>query len=395
MTGGRRRSPRRGARLIVRCRCAIHRVRSQVPLDLEPLAVQDLPFLVRDADRRELSRPVPRRAAAAAAIEPGWPVHWAAVARPMAASRSSIACASALTVRCAADVVRRLAIAARARVDQLRLARDQQIHRVDEDVEPRPWSRIIRSGTRDRSSRPPTRASQRAGLDIAAGAGSRSDIETGVAARPGRGRRRPRSYARAPPPAGRGHRSSRMREAHPFARSRTLRGRRAVPPAGRSTDSPGRPRARPPMDMSSARPQTLGHPPITPGTIRAREASPAGSRLRGPCPGAGEQHQRNAPMSGYKTPATRTIQMTDPNATPRNMIWRDAGTAPEEQGARPPQCGRQDLPGEPRAEGHQAPRGSPRLCLGRNECATACPRRRRIRRRRTNGPGGASMSSAS
>ena len=54
---------------------------------------------------------------------------------PRRVSRSSTACASALTVRWAADVVSRLAIAARARVTVVGLARDEHVHRVDQDVE--------------------------------------------------------------------------------------------------------------------------------------------------------------------------------------------------------------------------------------------------------------------
>ena len=92
-----------------------HRAGAQVALDLEALAVQHLPLVVGDVQRRELGvdrlellprRPDRTRGAVAAACLRG------PSARP---AGPRCAWASALTVRCAADVVSRLAIAARAR----------------------------------------------------------------------------------------------------------------------------------------------------------------------------------------------------------------------------------------------------------------------------------------
>ena len=43
----------------------------------------------------------------------------------------------------------------------------------------------------------------------------------------------------------------------------------------------------------------------------------------------GTNTSRNVPMSGKTMPATRTIQMTEPNVMPSSRIWRDAGTRPK------------------------------------------------------------------
>ena len=85
--------------------------------------------------RAESCSSMAANSAAAASSNRGGLSGVAAGGRASAASRSSTACASALIVRCAADVVSRLAMAARARATSRGLARDQQVHRVDEDVE--------------------------------------------------------------------------------------------------------------------------------------------------------------------------------------------------------------------------------------------------------------------
>ena len=158
-----------------------HRPGAQVTFDLEALAVEHLPFLVRDADRGQRlvdrgelggGRLVERGAGAPSSRGPPARV----------VSLSSIAWASAVTVRCAAEVVSRLAIAARARVTSSRLARDQDVHRVDEDVEV--LAHAAGASGRGRatttSGRRP-RASHFAGIDIVAGAVS------GVRSKPGVG----------------------------------------------------------------------------------------------------------------------------------------------------------------------------------------------------------------
>ena len=43
----------------------------------------------------------------------------------------------------------------------------------------------------------------------------------------------------------------------------------------------------------------------------------------------GTRTRRKAPTSGTMSPTSITIQMTDPNVTPRSRIWRDAGTRPK------------------------------------------------------------------
>ena len=43
----------------------------------------------------------------------------------------------------------------------------------------------------------------------------------------------------------------------------------------------------------------------------------------------GMSTRRNVPTFGNRTPATRTIQITEPNVMPSRMNWRDAGTRPK------------------------------------------------------------------
>ena len=92
-----------------------------------------------------------------------------------------MACASALTVRWAAVVVRRLAIAARARASSSGLPEIEQVHRVDEDVEvlaPELQHPVGHQRARARGHRP--RAIQCAGLRHGGRRRARLHLEAGI-----------------------------------------------------------------------------------------------------------------------------------------------------------------------------------------------------------------------
>ena len=110
-----------------------HRPSPQVALDLEPLAVQDLPLVVRDDERGE--RPVDRLEGRGRVVVEPRPFGW----RRAAGRQRRQAVLDGLRLGADRQVRRRRRQAtghggSGAR-QQLGLARDQQVHRVDEDVD--------------------------------------------------------------------------------------------------------------------------------------------------------------------------------------------------------------------------------------------------------------------
>ena len=67
---------------------------------------------------------------------------------------------------------------------------------------------------------------------------------------------------------------------------------------------------------------------MTPGTMSAPMSMIRRITSSGTMSWSGMNSSRNVPTSGNRTPASSTIQMTEPNVIPSRRYWRLAGTRP-------------------------------------------------------------------